>query len=161
MHVPKLLTMNPIFKKLNFKGQKTIHIINAPESFKKDMAEMQADTSVVTRLTTKPVSFFLAFVTKQKQVDDLANKIATLIENDGILWMAYPKGSSKRYACEFNRDNGWQVLGDLGFEGVRMVAIDEDWSALRFRRAENIKQMSRAFAMSEAGKKKVAAKTKR
>jgi hypothetical protein len=36
-----------------------------------------------------------------------------------------------------------------------MVAIDEDWSALRFRKAEHIKTMTRGFAMSEEGKKKV------
>jgi len=61
-----------------------------------------------------------------------------------------------------DRDSGWNVLGAAGFEGVRMVAIDEDWSALRFRRAEFIKTMKRdsKYAMSKAGKKK-AAKTKK
>jgi hypothetical protein len=41
------------------------------------------------------------------------------------------------------------------------VAIDEDWSALRFRKAENIKTMTRAFAMTDVGKKKVAAAKKK
>ncbi|HNM27658.1 MAG TPA: hypothetical protein PKL15_19570, partial [Saprospiraceae bacterium] len=67
---------------------------------------------------------------------------------------AYPKGSSKTYRCEFNRDNGWQALGEVGYEPVRQVAIDEDWSALRFRRVEFIKTMTRSFAMSEKGKQK-------
>ncbi len=34
-------------------------------------------------------------------------------------------------------------MGAVGFEGVRQVAIDEDWSALRFRRVEYIKRMTR------------------
>lgn len=34
-------------------------------------------------------------------------------------------------------------MGEAGFEPVRMIAIDEDWSALRFRRAEFIKTMTR------------------
>ncbi len=68
--------------------------------------------------------------------------------------MVYPKGTSKKYTCEFNRDNGWQRLGEHGFEPVRMVAIDEDWSALRFRRAEHIKTMTRSSAISEAGQQK-------
>lgn len=75
-------------------------------------------------------------------------------KNDEVVWLAYPKLSSKKYTCEFNRDTGWQALGDIGFEGVRMVAIDEDWSALRFRKAENIKTMTRSFAMSKKGKEK-------
>jgi hypothetical protein len=41
-----------------------------------------------------------------------------------------------------------------------MIAIDEDWSALRFRKPENIKKMVRSFAMTELGKKKVAANRK-
>jgi hypothetical protein len=56
-----------------------------------------------------------------------------------VLWFAYPKGSSKKYTCEFNRDSGWKVIRSLGFDSVRQVAIDEDWSALRFRRVEYIK----------------------
>jgi hypothetical protein len=31
------------------------------------------------------------------------------------------------------------VLKKLGFDTVRQVAIDEDWTALRFRRTEFIK----------------------
>lgn len=65
------------------------------------------------------------------------------MEGDGVLWFAYPKGTSKRYKCDFNRDNGWEILGQYGFEPVRMIAIDEYWSALRFRRAEYIKTMKR------------------
>jgi hypothetical protein len=149
--------MNPIFKKLNFKDQSQLHIVNAPASFKKDMDEMAFLAEVKASLTgAKKVQFLVAFVTKQKEVDDLTNKVIPLIEGDGIIWFAYPKGSSKKYTCEFNRDNGWALLGKHGYEPVRMVAIDEDWSALRFRKAENIKTMTRSFAMSDTGKKKVA-----
>mgnify|MGYP005835701873 CR=1 FL=1 len=43
-------------------------------------------------------------------------------------------------------------------EPVRQVAIDEDWSALRFRRVEYIKTMTRSFAMTLEGKAKAAKK---
>ncbi len=39
---------------------------------------------------------------------------------------------------------------------MRQVAIDEDWSALRFRRVDFIQTMTRSFAMTDAGKEKVA-----
>lgn len=61
------------------------------------------------------------------------------MNGDAILWFAYPKGTSKKYKCEFNRDNGWDVIRAAGFDTVRAVAIDEDWSALRFRRKEFIR----------------------
>ena len=68
----------------------------------------------------------------------------------------------RRYTCEINRDTGWNALGAAGFETVRMVAIDEDWTAKRLRRAEFIKAMKRdaSYAMSKAGKEK-AGKPKR
>jgi len=153
--------MNAIFKKLNYKDHKQIHILNAPQSFEKEMEEMRSLSAIKTNLNAvKEVEFFLAFVTKQKEVDDLTKKVALLMKGDGLLWFAYPKGTSKKYTCEFNRDNGWNELGKHGFEGVRMVAIDDDWSALRFRKAENIKSMKRSFAMTETGKKKIAASKK-
>jgi len=42
-------------------------------------------------------------------------------------------------------------LADDGYEPVRQVAIDEDWSALRFRKVEQIKKMTRNFAYTEKG----------
>lgn len=150
--------MTPVFKKLNYKNQKQLQVINAPDSFKKELDGMKDLAEVRTSLTgAKEVEFFLAFVTKQIEVDDLTDKVSSVLSDDGLLWFAYPKGASKKYKCEFNRDSGWKELGKKGFEPVRMVAIDEDWSALRFRRAEKIKTMTRSFAMSDTGKKKVAA----
>lgn len=149
--------MNPIFKKLNYKDQKQIHILNAPQGFASVVDDMRRLTTVKNTLASaKEVEFFLGFVTKQKEVDDLATKVASLLTDDGLLWFAYPKGTSKKYSCEFNRDNGWNELGKHGFEPVRMIAIDEDWSALRFRRAEKIKKMTRSSAISDVGKKKIA-----
>jgi hypothetical protein len=73
-----------------------------------------------------------------------------------VLWVAYPKKASKRYSSDVGRDDSFQPLGDLGFEGVRQIAVDDDWSALRFRRAEHIKAMKRdrRGAMSRAGRRR-------
>jgi hypothetical protein len=102
----------------------------------------------------------LSFVITQKEVDQTAKAVGAKASGDAVVWFAYPKGSSKRYKSEIDRDHGWQVMGDLGFEPVRMVAIDEDWSAIRFRRADFIKTMKRpaAYRMSAEGKKRAAGK---
>lgn len=149
--------MSSIFQKLNLKTQPEIVVINAPDSFAAEIAKLegvvvQRDLDAVERVT-----FALAFVLTQAEVNALARGVAAKTEGDAIVWFAYPKASSKRYKCEFNRDTGWAVLGELGFEGVRQVAIDEDWSALRFRRAEYIRTMRRdpSRAMSAQGRRKV------
>ncbi len=71
-----------------------------------------------------------------------------------MVWFAYPKGSSKKYKAEINRDRGWEALGKKGFEAVRAVAIDLDWSGIRFRQVTFIKTMKRnsSLSMTTAGK---------
>jgi hypothetical protein len=150
--------MSAIFKKMNLKDQTEIVVLNAPESFKPELASLKGVNVLCDLKSAKAITFALAFVTKQAEVDKLAAAIVKRAQGDALVWFAYPKGTSKRYKCEFNRDNGWAKLGELGFEGVRMVAIDEDWSALRFRRAEFIKTMARdeTRAISTTGKAKLA-----
>jgi hypothetical protein len=154
--------MTPLFKKLNYKEQPLIHVLNAPDSFATELTGMAGVAAIKNALKTADrAAFVLAFCTKQTEIDKLAPVIANALESDGLLWFAYPKGSSKKYKCDFNRDTGWALLGELGFEPVRMVAIDEDWSALRFRRVEHIKVMRRSFAMTKEGQAKVKAAKKK
>lgn len=146
--------MTTIFHKLNLKTETEIVIINAPASFEPELAaldDVRILRSVAPRTT---VRFAVAFVTAQAELDAIATSLMEKAEGDATLWFAYPKRSSKKYRCDFDRDSGWHALGDAGYEGVRMVAIDDDWSALRFRRVEYIKSLTRdsSRAASKAGK---------
>jgi hypothetical protein len=148
--------MTPLFKKLNFKDHKVVLVLNAPSSFVSEMREMEAFSKVVSELKrVDSIGFVMAFATKQAEVDAFAGQIIPILEAKAVLWFCYPKQSSKLYKCDFNRDNGWEALGRMDMEPVRMVAIDEDWSALRFRKVEDIKKFNRGFAISEEGKKRM------
>jgi hypothetical protein len=150
-----------VFGKLNLKEQQAIVVLDAPESFEAELGRLRG--VVVHRQPPKAVTFALAFVKRQAEVDAAAKVLTKTAAGDVVLWFAYPKGSSKRYTCDFNRDTGWGALGAAGFEPVRMVAIDEDWSALRFRRAEFIKTLTRGkeHAMSSEGRKRTGKKGQR
>ena len=132
--------MSGIFEKLNLKDQQQIVVLRAPESFLPELARLPA-LNLHHHLESLPrIEFFLAFVTRKSEVEALARPLAERAPGDATIWFAYPKGSSKKYLCDFNRDTGWESLQALGFSSVRVVAIDEDWSALRFRRVEFIQQ---------------------
>ncbi|MGH2522243.1 MAG: hypothetical protein ACRDH2_07040 [Anaerolineales bacterium] len=152
--------MPSIFDKLNLKRQAEILVVNAPASFEPELSALEGVTIRRDAQAVEAIAFSLAFVTKQKEVDALAKAVARKAQGDAVVWFAYPKGTSKNYTCEFNRDTGWDVLGKAGFEGVRQVAIDEDWSAVRFRRVEFIKSMTRdkKRAMTKQGKARVTKK---
>lgn len=135
--------MHALLKKMNFKGHGPILLINHPEEFKHFITEFQSETGVHCHAALNSYPFALVFVKSAQDILDNAAKVDALLVDDGCYWWAYPKKSSKRYKVDIDRDNGWQAIGDLGYEGVRQVAIDEDWSAVRFRKATKIKNLTR------------------
>jgi hypothetical protein len=147
--------MDALFKKLNFKDQSAVFVLNIPDNLLHHLDDMKHFTTVNQHVSIQDeINFALIFAVTQKQLDDAIHAIAPQLKGDAIFWVAYPKGSSKKYKCEFNRDAGWQVMGNYGMEGVRQVAIDEDWSALRFRKVEFIKNFTRneKMILSKEGK---------
>lgn len=150
--------MTPLFKKLNYKAFPEICILNPPQEMNEEMKEMSKLCYVNTNEVTQghPIQFILVFVTKLNEIEQSIQKIFPELHVDALLWYAYPKSTSKKYTCEFNRDNGFQAIGKYNLEPVRMVAIDENWSALRFRKVEYIKKFTRhnAMILSEKGKER-------
>jgi hypothetical protein len=80
----------------------------------------------------------LAFVSGS---GDVAQHVDVLVgaaaEPAGLAWAAYPKKSSG-IETDITRDRGWEALYDAGLRPVRQIAIDDAWSALRFRRPEHV-----------------------
>ena len=131
--------MATLFDKLQLKDHPEMLVLNAPESFEIELSRLPVLHIHRAIESLAEIRFSLAFVTKQAEVDALASKIAARAKGDPTIWFAYPKGSSKKYKCDFNRDTGWAALNKAGFNTVRSIAIDEDWTGLRFRRREFIK----------------------
>jgi hypothetical protein len=46
-----------------------------------------------------------------------------------VFWVAYPKANK----ADINRDTLWPILAERGMRPISQVAIDDTWSALRFR----------------------------
>ena len=135
--------MATLFEKLQLKDHNEILVLQAPESFEQELSRLPI-LHIHRLIESLPeIRFSLAFVTKQDEVDALAPEIAARAKGDAAVWFAYPKGTSKKYKCDFNRDTGWAALNAAGFDTVRSIAIDEDWTGLRFRRKEFIKSSKR------------------
>lgn len=147
--------MDAVFKKLNFKVQNPVLVLNAPTSFDENLNSIRDETLIFhTASGIKETEFCMVFATRQAEIDDIVPTIFPLLKGDAVLWMCYPKGTSKKYTCDFNRDTGWKIMENFDLEPVRMVAIDADWSALRFKKVDFIKTMKRSHlgALTEKGK---------
>jgi len=131
--------MATVFEKLNLGDRQEIVVLHAPASFQPELARLPVITIHHHLESVADCGFWLTFVTRQAEVDKLVPQIVRRAKGDSIVWFAYPKGTSKKLKCDFNRDTGWDAMKAAGFDTVRAVAIDEDWTALRFRRNEYIK----------------------
>jgi hypothetical protein len=143
-----------VFTKLNLGAHTEITVLQAPEFFAPALGSLDGVTVRTSLRGSAPIVFALVFVTRLAEVEALAPALAARMPGDALLWFAYPKGTSKRYTCDFNRDTGWASVGAQGFEPVRSAAIDEDWTAMRFRRVEYIRSFTRDAkrVLSDGGK---------
>lgn len=126
----------PLFKKLNYKAQPVIWIVNEPDSFRDEMKAMKEFADVRSGIPSpsdKPM-FVLVFAPVKSVLDSVTGSLIPSLSKDTVLWFAYPKQTSKNYKCDYNRDKGWDVISSEGYQGVRMISIDDDWSALRFKK---------------------------
>jgi len=136
--------MKELLSKLNYKGQERIALINSDESFYHSISEELTGVIIDREIDPRyPYSFIILFVKSVSEVEHLTPMALHNLLADGILWFCYPKKSSKTYHTDLDRDHGWKTLNDSGLHGVRMVSIDNDWSAFRFRNARYIKSFKK------------------
>lgn len=130
--------------KLRFKALE-VYLLQIPDNLLPGFNEFE----VSTKLPTKGfISQGMLFTKDKSTLDKWFPKIADKLADEALFWIAYPKktGSIK---TDMTRDNGWDSVFAKGYDPVMQVAIDKDWSALRFRRSEAIGPKLRDVPMSE------------
>ncbi len=149
--------ISPLFRKLNFKDHKLVLVLNEPCWFDLELALLPEATRVFNDPeSVAGVDFVVAFVLSKEQIKSSISRVFPNLIGDACLWFCYPKGTSKNFTCDFNRDNGWEEVGHYNLEAVRQVSLDNDWSALRFRKVQYIKKLTREAnsIISEEGRNK-------
>jgi len=125
-----------LIKKLRLAaGQKAL-VLNAPPGYLQALGELPANIM----LTTQPggdFDFVQLFVKDQAELERLGPEAFQAVTYDGLLWVCYPKQTGK-IKSDLNRDSLWKLMEPTGLSPVMQIAIDETWSALRFRPAEKV-----------------------
>lgn len=125
---------NPLLKKLQYKNKYTpVLVLNPPDSYQETL---EAFEEVHTHAQSGvKYEFVQAFATSNEQLQYLGRIGVAALEEDGLIWLCYPKKSSKIYKeADTCRESVAALLVTEGFTPVRQVAIDKDWSAIRLRR---------------------------
>ena len=123
----------PLWKKLGIKEDSRILADEAPKNF----VELLAPLPKGAEIDKKPKGEYDVIVTFHKNIEDFEDRFISLISHlvdRGALWVSWPKGSSKMFSKGLN-ENAIRDIGlTTGLVDVKVCAIDEDWSGLKFVR---------------------------
>ena len=127
---------NPLIKKLRIQPGQRLLILNAPEGYLSNLGQLP-DGVEVKDVLDGVFDFVQVFVKSITELEKQVPVAIKAVKYDGLLWICYPKQSSG-IKTDINRDTGWSVVQKAGLRPVTQVAIDDTWSALRFRPVERV-----------------------
>jgi hypothetical protein len=125
-----------LVQKLQLKVDHRLAVVNAPDGYLEQLTPELEGIAVSAKATGKSDAVLL-FVNDLAEAERLSPKAIRAVEEDGLLWIAYPKGSSK-VKTDVNRDSLRKTVELIGWQSVRQIALDDVWSAMRFRPAEKV-----------------------
>lgn len=122
----------PLAKKLGIKNGFTILLVNEPKHYKSFFTDFPTDTKQVKRPKLETVDFIHLFCTTEKDLKIYLPKLKPALKKDGMLWVSWPKGSSK-IETDINREVIRNyILSEIELVDIKVAAIDADWSGLKF-----------------------------
>lgn len=120
----------PLVRKLGIKPGFRMYIQAAPPDYFKWLDPLPSAVVITERLSGK-FDFIHLFVEDQKALATLLTKTKKCLESDGMIWVSWPKKSS-RVVTDLNenviRDHGLRS----GLVDIKVCAVDDIWSGLKF-----------------------------
>ena len=115
-------------KKMKLKPGSRAAVIKAPENY---LNELEHDSEISQKLSGT-FDWIQVFARNRKELDSLVPKAASALKPDSILWLSFPKGTSK-IQTDLTRDKGWDVLKELDLKFITLISVNENWSAFALR----------------------------
>ena len=136
------MTDRPLTERLGLKGQLRALILNAPKGYRTLLGPLPPDITVNTKPSGR-YDFVHLFVANRAELAALGPAALAAVKPMAIFWISYPKLGGG-LESDMTRDRGWELINQAGFETVAQVAVNDIWSALRFRPAEEVGKRSPA-----------------
>lgn len=133
-----LIPSQTLLEKLQLKNEKNLLIQGLPSTVEKQFIKISFAKNVTPLLKARKIDFALVFAISHKQLKDILRDVVPALHEDAKLWVAYPKVSSK-IVSDLTRDCNWECISQFGFEGIRLIAVDNIWSAMRFKKTSQIR----------------------
>ena len=136
----KTAALSPLARKLRMKAADRIAIVNSPPAYLAQLAPLPGDLHVEVK-PDQSFDLVQLFVNNTDELRSLGPSAIRGVKPDGLLWVCYPKGSKTRGATDLPATPWWtkrdvlgEFTGETGYKPVAFVKIDDNWTALRFKR---------------------------
>ena len=139
------MSSQSLLEKLQLSDEKNLLLQGLPLSIEKQFLKLSFSKNVTPLLKSKKVDFALIFAFSQKQLKEILKEVIPALHPEAKFWIAYPKMSSK-IASDLCRDGGWDFISEHGYETVRLVAVDNLWSAARFKKPDETAKKTASFS---------------
>jgi len=116
-------------QKLGIKSWSRVKTRNAPAHYLQLLGELPADAQVSARIR-KPVDFVHLFAIARAQLVTELKRALADIEQDGAVWVSWPKKSSG-VRTDLTEDVIREVALPMGLVDIKVCAVDETWSGLK------------------------------
>jgi hypothetical protein len=110
--------------KLQLKPNQSLKGVGTPHSVSAEMVELEHEGA-------DQEAALLFFITDRAALEVHRDQIVESASRDHLTWVAYPKAG--HLGTDLNRDSLAALLSESGVQPVRQIAVNEVWSALRFR----------------------------
>jgi hypothetical protein len=120
----------PLVKKLGIKPGAKIFIVNAPSTYFDWIFPLPENVDI-RAIASAQLDFIHIFIKDKKSFEREFRKAKKNLKSDGMLWVSWPKKSSK-----IETDLDENIIRNFGLkEGlvdVKVCAVDGIWSGLKF-----------------------------
>ncbi len=120
----------PLPKKLGIKENSRIALIAPPPNFQKELGPLPPGVQFIS-INAKTPSLVVLFAKSQAELKRTFPRLASRVPPDGILWIAWPKKASG-VATDLSQGEVRRTGLDAGLVDVKICAVDETWSGLKF-----------------------------
>lgn len=122
----------PLIKKLGIKpGFKVFFYEAAPAYVERMQHDFPGEVEVLETPAEQRLDFIHAFFTSMEELEKAAPLLMKALKKTGMLWVSWPKGKSS-IKTDLKREPVRECLLEIGLVDVKVAAIDEDWSGLKF-----------------------------
>ena len=120
-----------IAQKLKIREGYSLLTINAPSDFEKDIGELHAGVTISDKSKTYRQIHW--FVKDKTQMEKEIDKVLSLLKDDVVCWIYYPKGTSG-IQTDLTRDKGWDLLLKHNhLQWISLISFNDTWSAFGMR----------------------------